>query len=190
MTVTEQGKAKKQPYFIHPKDSSEPGSFDGIYERWHGTRSLPEDHERAWLWTAAIITTSATDDVGEIHDRMPMVIARDQWDDWLDPDVTKAGELHATMLPAMADGLARRYPAHVSTAASTSNAEQLDQNSSSRWIRAAEIPFPLARMQSGHPASCSEFAARGLPCDRCCAAPAPWTGGEDWSGHYRRPQAS
>ena len=67
--------------------------------------ALPDDHERAWLWTAAIITTQATDDVGQIHDRMPMVIAPDHWADWLNPDSSEPGQLQATMLPAMAGGL-------------------------------------------------------------------------------------
>ena len=46
---------------------------------------MPDDHEHAWLWTAAIITTEATDEIGRIHDRMPMVIAPEHWADWLDP---------------------------------------------------------------------------------------------------------
>ena len=66
---------------------------------------MPPDHERAWLWTAAIITTQATDDVGQIHDRMPMVITREHWADWLDPGNSEPSQLQAAMLPAMAGGL-------------------------------------------------------------------------------------
>jgi putative SOS response-associated peptidase YedK len=101
--VVEGGKQRKQPFFIYRTDHG-PLAFAGIYERWRD-ESVPPDHERAWLWTAAIITTQATDDVGQIHDRMPMVIARDQWADWLDPDNKDPGEIRAAMQPAMAGGL-------------------------------------------------------------------------------------
>ena len=82
--VTEQGKTRKQPYYIFRKDGGEL-AFAGIYDLWRD-EALPDDHDRAWLWTAAIITTNASDDVGQIHDRMPMTITPDHWADWLDPD--------------------------------------------------------------------------------------------------------
>jgi len=101
--VSEQGKQRKQPYYIYRKDGGAL-AFAGVYELWRD-EALPADHERAWLWTAAIITTQATDEVGQIHDRMPMVIAPDHWADWLNPDGSEPGQLQATMLPAMAGGL-------------------------------------------------------------------------------------
>src|SRR5215469_10331285 len=78
------GKQRKQPYYIHRADGGGL-AFAGIYELWRD-QSLPDDHERAWLWTAAIITTQATDEVGQIHDRMPMVITPEHWEEWLNPD--------------------------------------------------------------------------------------------------------
>jgi putative SOS response-associated peptidase YedK len=111
-TISADGeKPRKQPYFIY-RSGGDLLAFAGVYELWRD-ETVPPDHERAWLWTAAIITTQATDDVGQIHDRMPMVIEPDQWADWLDPDNTEPGHLQATMLPAMAGGLTS-YP--VSTA--------------------------------------------------------------------------
>jgi putative SOS response-associated peptidase YedK len=101
--VTQDGKPGKQPYYIYRKDGGAL-AFAGVYELWRD-EAFPADHQRAWLWTAAIITTQATDDVGQIHDRMPMVIAPEAWADWLDPDNSEPGQLHATMLPAMAGGL-------------------------------------------------------------------------------------
>ena len=101
--VTQDGKKQKQPYYAYRKDGGAV-AFAGLYELWRDG-ALPDDHERAWLWTAAIITTQATDDVGQIHDRMPMVIAQDHWADWLNPDNSETGQLQATMLPAMAGGL-------------------------------------------------------------------------------------
>jgi putative SOS response-associated peptidase YedK len=101
----------KQPYFITRRDGG-PLAFAGLYELWRD-RGLPEDHERAWLWTATIITTSAPDDLGKIHDRMPMVIDQDRWPDWLDPAYDDPAGLMALLAPAAAGGLIS-YP--VSTA--------------------------------------------------------------------------
>src|ERR1017187_2633717 len=67
----------KQPYYISRRDGA-PLAMAGIYELWRD-RALPDDHERAWLWTGAIITTSAPDALGRIHDRMPMIIEKDRW---------------------------------------------------------------------------------------------------------------
>jgi len=53
--VSDGGKKRKQPYFIYRTDGGNL-AFAGIYELWRDD-ALPEDHERAWLWTAAIITT-------------------------------------------------------------------------------------------------------------------------------------
>jgi putative SOS response-associated peptidase YedK len=105
------GKAAKQPYFIFREDGG-PLAFAGLYELWRDA-SLPEDHERAWLWTATIITTSAPDELGRIHERMPMVIQPDRWQDWLDPEANDAADLIALLAPAASIGLTS-YP--VSTA--------------------------------------------------------------------------
>jgi putative SOS response-associated peptidase YedK len=105
------GKAAKQPYFIFREDGG-PLAFAGLYELWRDA-SLPEDHERAWLWTATIITTSAPDELGRIHERMPMVIQPDRWQDWLDPDANDPADLIALLAPAASIGLTS-YP--VSTA--------------------------------------------------------------------------
>ena len=106
--VSDGGKQRKQPYFIYRTDGNSL-AFAGIYELWRDEQVPPEalraDPGRAWLWTAAIITTQATDDVGQIHDRMPMVIKPEHWADWLDPANTEPGQIHAAMLPAMAGGL-------------------------------------------------------------------------------------
>lgn len=79
-------KAKKQPFFIHRADGGRL-AMAGIYEIWRDPTKDRED-DSAWLRTCSVITTRATDAVGHIHDRMPMVIAASSWDAWLDPDRT------------------------------------------------------------------------------------------------------
>ena len=101
----------KKPFYIQPASGASL-SMAGIYELWRD-RELPDDHPDAWLWSASIITTAATDEVGQIHDRMPMIIIPDLWADWLDPANTEISQLQATMQPALVGGLSS-YP--VSTA--------------------------------------------------------------------------
>ena len=59
----------------------------GLYEIWRDP-TKDRDDDSAWLRTCTVITTQATDAVGHIHDRMPMVVGRDAWDAWLSPDLT------------------------------------------------------------------------------------------------------
>jgi putative SOS response-associated peptidase YedK len=106
--LQEGSKPRKQPFYIYRTDGGAL-AFAGIYELWRD-EAVPADDERAWLWTAAIMTTQATDDVGQIHDRMPMVISRDHWADWLDPGNSEPGQLQAAMLPAMAGGGLTSHP--------------------------------------------------------------------------------
>lgn len=94
--VTE-GKAKK-PFYIYRTDGGIL-AFAGIYELWRNPQ-VPDDHEDAWYWSASIITTQATDDIGRIHDRTPMVVTPENWTDWLDPANREKEALLAVMSPA------------------------------------------------------------------------------------------
>jgi putative SOS response-associated peptidase YedK len=105
--VEQDGKTRKQPYYIHRADDGEL-AFAGLYELWRD-KSQPDDHPRAWLWTTVIITTTAPDEAGRIHDRMPMVIDPARWGDWLDPANNDPSRVHPLLLPAAASGLVS-YP--------------------------------------------------------------------------------
>lgn len=98
----------KKPFYIIRTDGGIL-AMAGIYELWRDP-AVPEDHELAFLWTAAVITTQATDDVGQIHDRMPMIVEADLWGDWLDPENTEISQLHAAMVPAQSKGTMTSYP--------------------------------------------------------------------------------
>ncbi len=89
---------RKQPYYIRREDGGVL-AFAGLYELWRD-KDRPDDDPDSWLWTATIITTRAEDEVGRIHDRMPMVIEPARWADWLDPAATSADALHGLMTPA------------------------------------------------------------------------------------------
>ena len=90
--------SRKQPYYIRREDGGVL-AFAGLYELWRD-KDRPDDDPDSWLWTATIITTRAEDEVGRIHDRMPMVIEPARWADWLDPAASSADALHGLMTPA------------------------------------------------------------------------------------------
>ena len=71
-------KAKtKQPYYIRLKDSNIL-AFAGLWEHWVGKNGEIID-------SCTIITTDANKTVGNIHDRMPVIIESELYDRWLDP---------------------------------------------------------------------------------------------------------
>ena len=77
------GGGRKQPYLFFPPDGH-PVGFAGL----SGRRG-----------TCAIITSAARPPVARLHDRMPVVLAPDLWDFWLDPEAA-LDELLALLAPA------------------------------------------------------------------------------------------
>ena len=102
--VDKKGKPRKQPFFIRPKDHGVL-AMAGLYEMWPDPAKAPDDPTR-WLWSCTVITTDAEDDLGRIHDRMPLMVERDRWAQWLDP--TQPGSLDL-LVPA-APGRLEAYP--------------------------------------------------------------------------------
>jgi putative SOS response-associated peptidase YedK len=74
----------KQPWFLTSRDGA-PLPMAGLYEVWGR-----EDGER--LWTCTVITTDAADELGHIHDRTPLLVPREAWRRWLDPEVEDPGQ--------------------------------------------------------------------------------------------------
>jgi putative SOS response-associated peptidase YedK len=106
--TTKAGKPVKQPFFIRPADGGVL-AMAGLYEIWRDPTRAEDDPDR-FRWTCTVLTTQAEDTLGHIHDRMPLMVERDRWSQWLDPRV--GGEL-SLLVPA-APGRLEAYP--VSTA--------------------------------------------------------------------------
>lgn len=87
-----QGKSK-QPFFITPKDRSVL-SMAGLYEFWKD----PETDE--WVVSYTILTTRAEDALGYLHDRMPFIVEKDSYSQWLDPAPQPTEELLGLLVPA------------------------------------------------------------------------------------------
>lgn len=102
-------KPVKQPYLLRPADGGVL-ALAGLYETWKDPE-VGEDEPPMARFT--IITTTATDDVGHTHDRMPMVILPEHWDAWLDQRLSDVEEVRALMAPPR-EGTLEVFP--VSTA--------------------------------------------------------------------------
>lgn len=87
----------KQPYYLHLDE--QPLSMAGLYELWPDPEKDHDDPDR-WVWTMTVLTTTATDAAGQIHERSPLVLPAGMIDDWLNPtlvDLDKVRELVAAV---------------------------------------------------------------------------------------------
>jgi putative SOS response-associated peptidase YedK len=119
--LTTAGKPKKQPFFIHPTDGSTL-AMAGLYEIWRDP-SKAEDADDRFLWTCTVITTDAPDDLGRIHDRMPLMVDRERWAQWLDPRADRADVLD--LLTPAAPGRLEAYPVSTAVNAVRNNGPEL-----------------------------------------------------------------
>lgn len=71
---------RKTPFYIHPAEGNI--AFAALYSWWRD-HSLPNDDPNRWVLTAAIMTMPAVPHLAEIHDRNPVPLPRDFWDEWL-----------------------------------------------------------------------------------------------------------
>ncbi|MFN8077187.1 MAG: SOS response-associated peptidase [Kineosporiaceae bacterium] len=123
------GKPKpvKRPHFITatPEASGAPGvAFAGLYEFWRDA-SVPDPHDaRAWLSTFTILTTAAAPELAHIHDRMPLVLPRERWQAWLDPDVGDPAAV-APLLTPLPAGSFTAYPVSTEVNSVANNGPQL-----------------------------------------------------------------
>lgn len=80
----------KLPFYIYRADQR-PLALAGIWASW----KEPESGER--VLSCSIITGTPNDLVADIHDRMPVVIAEDNWHTWLDRSIEDREELEGLL---------------------------------------------------------------------------------------------
>ena len=95
----------KQPFFIHPKDQVL-FFFAGIWETW-------KREDNVWR-TYSILTTEPNKEMLSIHDRMPLILHKDDETQWLQADTQN--DVEALMRP-LEDGALELY--EVSTSVNT-----------------------------------------------------------------------
>ena len=86
---TEDG--KKIPNYLYSEKEPLLG-FAGLYEFW-ADPSLPEDDPGRWLLSCTVLTTTTQDALGHVHDRSPVIVPRDRFAEWLDPDLTDKADV-------------------------------------------------------------------------------------------------
>jgi putative SOS response-associated peptidase YedK len=76
---------EKTPYYIHPQEDQYI-AFAGLYDTW----TTPDGED---LDTFTIITTEADPFMARLHNRMPVILARDLEEAWLNPALTQAHDV-------------------------------------------------------------------------------------------------
>ena len=109
---------KKQPYYIRPR-TEELFALAGVSAVWNG----PQGPVR----TVCLITTEPNELMRGIHERMPVIVARDDYGAWLDPGNQDAGKLKAFI---------RSFPAERMEAYAVDKAVSNARNEGAQLIRA------------------------------------------------------
>ena len=99
----------RQPWLFRRRDD-QPFGLAGLWESWRAP-------DGSTLESCAVITTEPNDLMRPIHDRMPAILAPEQFARWLDPRVHEPAELAPLLHVAPAEPLhavaVRRYVSNV-----------------------------------------------------------------------------
>lgn len=98
------GQRPKQPFYVSFKDGT-PMSLAGIW-------ATAKTADGTTIDTCAIITTSANAAVEPIHNRMPVIIDRNDWHQWLQPEGVPDTGLQELLRPFDADRMQAWGVAH------------------------------------------------------------------------------
>ena len=110
----------KLPYYVRMGDGA-PMPFAGLWEAWRSPDGQTFE-------TCVILTTSANATVAPIHDRMPVILHPDEFDLWLDRQVSDPERLAPLFSP---------YPAERITAYPVSTLVNSPSNDHSECIKPA-----------------------------------------------------
>lgn len=89
--------SKKQPYHIRMAHGG-PFAIAGLWEHWEG-----EDGEV--IDSCTLLTTEANELMKPLHDRMPVILPREAFAQWLDPAEENSGGLQALLKPYPSEGM-------------------------------------------------------------------------------------
>ena len=91
----------KQP-FCFEVNQGELFAFAGLWDGW-------KDPNGQWIKSCSILTTSPNAVTSLVHDRMPVILNRDDYELWLDPGMTNVDAVSEPLKPIDAR-LMRFYP--------------------------------------------------------------------------------
>jgi putative SOS response-associated peptidase YedK len=101
-------KKAKQPWRFVRQDGG-PISFPAIWEAWTPKGEAVESWGTNPVESFSIVTAEPSPDIAHIHDRMPVLLERDDIDLWLDPDPDAFDRQMALLRPAPV-GTLRFFP--------------------------------------------------------------------------------
>jgi putative SOS response-associated peptidase YedK len=82
----------KQPFYFYLKDKTVFG-FAGLWEEWTDTET------GELLESCTIITTEANEVLAPVHDRMPVILKSENYEEWLDPKNADTDDLQRLLKP-------------------------------------------------------------------------------------------
>jgi putative SOS response-associated peptidase YedK len=126
----------RQPYLLRRRDGRLI-ALAGLWDRWRAPASSAEAHEP--IESCTILTTPANELVARLHDRMPLMLDRDDYERWLDPDVKDPDALAPLLRP---------YPAEQMVAIPVSprlNSPQVDDPTLIEPMDPGAVPVPRQR---------------------------------------------
>jgi putative SOS response-associated peptidase YedK len=100
------------------RTDGEPIVFAGLCEYW----KAPDEDK--WLQSATIVTTSDNPDMHEIYNRMPVILEKITWDQWVNPRTEDLDELQ-NLLKQAKKGTLEHYPVSKDVGKVTNNGEYL-----------------------------------------------------------------
>jgi putative SOS response-associated peptidase YedK len=95
------GQKAKQPMYIRLK-TGEPFAFAGLWEIWNSA-------DGSQILSCTIITTEPNELVSDIHNRMPVILPREDYSAWLNPNEIQPADLGDLLRPYPSTELAA-YP--------------------------------------------------------------------------------
>ena len=86
---------KKQPFPWHYfRLTDQPlFGFAGLYDIWKDKETGKD------IWSYTVMTTTPNEIVGQYHDLMPVILAKDLEEEWLDPDLVDVGRISQMLKP-------------------------------------------------------------------------------------------
>lgn len=90
-------KEHKTPFYIHPKQT-DLFSFAGVWDTW-------KDEQGKELRTYSIITTEPNKEMSKIHNRMPVILHKEEESSWLEPSHDKREDVEPLLRPFEDGGL-------------------------------------------------------------------------------------
>lgn len=91
------GEKRKQPFYVC-MDDGRPFAFAGLWEHWEGP-------DGSAIQSCTVITTEPNELMRPLHDRMPVILPRQDYDRWLNPSARDPASLETLLVPHPAENM-------------------------------------------------------------------------------------